>query len=78
MQTEEKEEIMENLSAYLPFRHICFMASDCGIKRKSKASQGAEETKLAVSENYVNIRYWNSQVIRNALAYTMIMYLQWH
>lgn len=32
MHKEEKEEIMENLFTYLPVRHICFMASDCGSK----------------------------------------------
>lgn len=42
----------------------CFMASDCGIRENVK-----EETKLAVSENYVNIRYGNSQIIEDALAY---------
>lgn len=34
MHKEKKKEIMENLSAYLPFRNACFMASDFGIKGK--------------------------------------------
>lgn len=31
---------MENLSAYLPLRHICFMASDCGIRGNLKLNKG--------------------------------------
>lgn len=30
-------EIMENLAAYLPLRHIRFMASDCGIRGKMES-----------------------------------------
>lgn len=31
--------------------------------------RGAEDNKLAVSENYVKVKYWNSLLIRDALAY---------
>lgn len=37
------------------------------MAENGKLGKGA--TKLAVSENYVNIRYWNSQLIRVSLAY---------
>lgn len=37
MHEEKKGEIMENLSAYLPFRHIRFMASDCGIRGRMES-----------------------------------------
>lgn len=59
---KKNEEIAENLSAYSSVRHV-------RLRGKWKAERGAEDTKLAVSENYVNIRYWNSQLIRDALAY---------
>lgn len=31
--------------------------------------RGSEDTKLAVSENYVNVKYSSSLLIRDALAY---------
>lgn len=65
---ETTGEIMENLSAYLPFRHIRFMASDCGIWRengKLREGQGILSWQLV----RINIRYLRSPLIRDALAY---------
>ena len=39
------------------------------MEKLGAKKRGAEDTKLAVSENYVNVKYWNSLLIRDALAY---------
>lgn len=57
---------MVNLSAYLLFRHIQYVSWLVIVELGENVK---EETKLAVSENYVNIRYGNSQIIEDALAY---------
>lgn len=62
MHKEKKEEIMEKLPIYLSGTYISWLVI-VELDGKWKASKGAEETKLAVSENYVNNRYWNIQLI---------------